>query len=83
MFVSFMFVFDFMFISFSITWWPSAGKELLSWLAARAVFYYYYLFYAVSVVRVLFPLGIGAACGTRLYRFLPFNLLSKNFQYLC
>ena len=37
MFVRFIFVFDFVFIWFCITWWLSVGRELSSWPSARDV----------------------------------------------
>ena len=38
MFVRFLFIFDKSFIVLKIALWPSAGKELSSWLAVRNVF---------------------------------------------
>ena len=40
MFVSFLFVLDKLFILFRIAFWPSAGKELSSWLSACTVFFF-------------------------------------------
>ena len=37
MFVRFLFVYDLSSILFKIAWWPSAVKELSSWLSALAV----------------------------------------------
>ena len=50
MFVRFLLVYDLLSILFKIAWWPSAGKDLSSWLAALAV-----LIYAISIICVPFP----------------------------
>ena len=50
-----MFVFDFVFILFIITWLPLAGIELSPWLSARV---FIFLFYVVSIVYVPFPLDV-------------------------
>ena len=73
MFVRFMFVFDFVFMLFRITWWPSAGKELSPWLATRLL-----LFYAVSIVSVLFPLGVRDRIVSVRYHCLFIYLISGN-----
>ena len=44
---------DFLFLLLRMAWWPSAWKELSSWLSACIV-----LFYAVLTVRVPFPFGV-------------------------
>ena len=53
MFVSFLFVFDVLLILFRLAWWPSARKELSSWLFAFAV-----LFCAVLIICVPFLSGV-------------------------
>ena len=53
MFDRFMFVFDLLFILFRKVLWPSAGKELSSWVSALL-----FSFYAVLIVRVLFTIGV-------------------------
>ena len=40
-----------------------------------------FYFSAVLVVRVLFPFGVWAVCGIRLYRFLIFAFLSTIVTY--
>ena len=72
-----MFVFDFVLILFRITGWPSVGKELSPCLPLVL-----FLFYAVSVVCVPFPLGVWAGCGIRLYRFLIIAFLSTSTSIL-
>ena len=53
MFVRFLFVIDLLFILSRIALRPSAGKELASWLATRAVFILCRL-----IVLVPFPFGV-------------------------
>ena len=50
---SVLFLSDFLFILFRISWWPSARKELSSWLSACAV-----LLCAVLIVCVPFPFAV-------------------------
>ena len=52
--------FDFVFISFRITWCPSAGSEVSPWLSARAVF---------ILCRLKCMCSIPVRSGNRLYRF--------------
>ena len=52
MFVRILFVFDFLFILFRITWWSSAGKELSSWFSLVLL-----LLYAVVIVCIPVPFG--------------------------
>ena len=52
-FFGILFVFDFLFVLFRISWWPSAGKDLSSLLSACVAF-----LYAVLIVYVPFPFGV-------------------------
>ena len=63
MVVRFLFVNDLLSILFTIAWWPSAGKELSSWLSALAVL----------VLKCISDLVSRAGCEIRLYRFLIVN----------
>ena len=55
MFVLFLLVFDLLFVLFRIALWPSAGKHRP--LGFSLVFFFL-IFNAVSVVRVLFPFSV-------------------------
>ena len=69
-----MFVFDFVFISFKITWRPSTGKELPLGFPLMLFF-----FYAVSTVCVPFPFKVsGTGYGIQLYRSLIIALSSTS-----
>ena len=52
-FIRFLFVFAFFVILFSIAWWPSAGKELSSWLSDCAFLLYIVLTVSASVPFVV------------------------------
>ena len=66
MVVSFLLLFDLLFILFRIALWPSAGKELSPWLFTCVVFILVPSWLYVSLSHLVF----GAGCGIRLYRFL-------------
>ena len=52
MLVRFMFIFDFVFFLFGITWWSSAGKQLSPWLSSCDSFI------LCQIVCVPFPFGV-------------------------
>ena len=60
--------FSFLFILFMIAWWPSAVKELSTWLSAGAV-----LLYVVFIVYIPFPFGVWGRMWNSIS--LPFDLL--------
>ena len=61
-----LFIFDLLSILFRIAFWPSAGKELSSWLSTRAVFL---LFCDVVIVRVPFPFGVWGGMWSSIVSF--------------
>ena len=53
----------FLLILVRIALWPSAGKELSSWLSVCAVS----LYAGLNCVCISFPLGVRAGCGILFY----------------
>ena len=65
--VCFLVVFDFLFVLFKISWWPSAGKVMSFWLCAKP---------SVFLARLV----SGTGCGIRLYRQVPTHCLFSTFE---
>ena len=72
MFARFMCVFDFVVIVFRITWWQSAGKAL-------EFPFVLFLFYAVCIIYVPFPLGVWGGMWNSIVS-VPDIAFSSTFQ---